>query len=167
MDTIEILKTRRSIRKYIQDKVVPQDILEELIDCGRLAATARNEQPWEFVIVTENSIKNQIADLAPNGTFLKDAPILIAVFCKDTKYYLEDGSAATENILLATHALGLGGCWIAGDKKPYCEAVKKLLNVTKEYKLVSMISIGYPESKGERHHKRKLKEVIHWGSFKK
>jgi len=164
MDAIQNLKTRKSVRKYKNEKV-DDNIIKGIIDCARLASTARNEQPWEFIIVRDESIKYQIADLAPNGNFIKGAPVLIAVFCKDTKYYLEDGSAATENILLAVHALGLGACWVAGDKKPYCEAVKKLLNVTEEYKLVSMISLGYPESESGHHRKRKLEEVLHWEKF--
>lgn len=166
MDTIEALKTRRSVREYKKDKV-SEDILKELIDCARLAPTARNEQPWEFVVVSDASLKKQISELAPNGQFIKDAPVLIVIFCKDTKYYLEDGCAATENIVLAAHALGLGSCWVAGDKKPYCDTVKKLLHLPGEYKLVSMISLGYAVSEGELHHKRKLEEVLHWEDFKK
>lgn len=164
MEALENLKSRVSIRKY-KAKQVPEEILEELIDCARLAPTARNEQPWEFIIIREKSIIEQIGSLAPNGSFMKDAPVSIAVFCKDTKYYLEDGSAATENILLAAHAHGIGGCWIAGDKKPYCEAVKKLLNVPEGYKLVSMLSLGYPTKEPTPHKKRNLQEVLHWENF--
>lgn len=160
MDAIKNLKTRKSVREY-KEKEISEGILEELIDCGRLAPTARNEQPWEFIIVKEESVKEEIGNLAPNGSFMKNAPVLIVVFCKETKYYLEDGSVATENILLAAHAKGIGGCWIAGDKKPYCEAVKKLLNVPEEYNLVSMVSLGYPAKEAVSHNKRELQEVLH------
>lgn len=164
MEAIQALKTRRSIREYKQE-AVPQDVLKQLIDCARLAASARNEQPWEFIVVLDKGIKKQISDLAPNGPFVKDAPALIAVFCRDSKYYLEDGCAATENILLAAFALGLGTCWVAGDKKPYCLTVQKLLNVPDGYKLVSMVTVGYPAAEAETHHKRKLEEVLHWEKF--
>ena len=95
------------------------------------------------------------------GKFIKDAPVCIAVFCKDTKYYLEDGSAATTYILLAAKAFGLGSCWIAGDKKFYAEKIRKYLNVPEGYKLISLISIGYPEET-PLPPKRPLKDVLHW-----
>ena len=103
-----------------------------------------------------------------DGKKNKDIRILsdfIAIFCREGRYYLEDGCAATENILLAAHALGLGTCWVAGDKKPYCETVGKLLNIPAGYKLVSMVSLGYAEYEGKAQGKRKLEEVLHWEKF--
>jgi len=100
--------------------------------------------------------------MCPNGPFIKDAPHLIAVFSKETKYYLEDCSAATQNMLLAIEALGLGGCWVAGDKKDYIDEVRKLFNVPEGYKLVSMISLGYPKTPKGPKPKRSTKEVLHW-----
>lgn len=161
---LEILKTRRSIRSFLK-KPVSREIMEEIIDTARFAPTARNIQPWEFIVVSDGKIKIQLAECIENGRFIKDAPCCIVVFCKDTKYYLEDGSAATENILLTAHAFGLGACWVAGDKKPYCEDVKKLLGVPAQYKLISLIPIGYPAEKPEAHAKRPLKELLHWEKF--
>ena len=163
MDAIECLKTRRSIRSY-ERKDIEKELLTEIIDCGRFAPTARNEQPWEFIIVTDKEKLATIGEIAPNGSFIKDASACIVVICKDTKYYLEDGCAATQNILLAAHALGLGACWIAGDKKPYCEDIKKLFNIPKEYKVVSLISLGYPAEKPVAE-KRALEEITHWEIF--
>jgi nitroreductase len=84
------------------------------------------------------------------------------VFSKDTKYYIEDCSAATQNMLLAIEALGLGGCWVAGDKKDYADDVRKIFNVPTGYKLVSMLSIGYPKKLQGPKPKRELKQVLHW-----
>ena len=117
MDAIEVLKTRRSVRAYI-GVPVPREIIEDVIDCGRLAATAVNIQPWEFVVVTGREMLRSIAQTTDHGKFISDAPVCVVVLCEDTKYYLEDGSAAAENILLASRAHGLGSCWVAGDKKP-------------------------------------------------
>ena len=118
MEFFEVVKQRKSVREY-SDKKVDKATLEKVIDAGRVAATARNEQPWEFIISSDKEILNKICSMCPNGPFIKDAPHLIAVFSKDTKYYIEDCSAATQNMLLAIEALGLGGCWVAGDKKDY------------------------------------------------
>jgi len=163
MDAIEALKTRRSIRQYI-NKEIPKELLEIMVDCGRLAASARNEQPWEFIVVTDKSLKEKIAETTDHGKFIKDAGACIVVVCKETKYYLEDGSAATQNILVAGRALGLGTCWVAGDKKTYCDEILKLLDVPSGYKLVSLIAVGYPAFTPNPP-KRSLKEVLHWNKF--
>ncbi len=161
MNIFEIIKQRKSVREY-SDKKVPEEVLEKIIDAGRVATTARNEQPWEFIITSDKEVLDKICSLCPNGPFIKDAPHLIAVFSKDTKYYLEDCSAATQNMLLAIEALGLGGCWIAGDKKDYIEEVRNIFKVPEGYKLVSMISVGYPKNKQGPKAKKDLKEVLHW-----
>lgn len=162
MDTFEALKKRRSMRTF-NAKPVSRESIEELIDCARLAPTARNVQPWEFVVVTRKETLAELASLtAGNGSFIKDSNCCIAVFSKDTKYYLEDGCAATENILIAASNSGLSSCWVAGDKKPYCDKVKELLGVSFDFKLVSLIPLGYSDAKPSLPAKRPLKEVLHW-----
>ena len=161
MEFFEVVKQRKSVREY-SDKKVDKATLGKVIDAGRVAATARNEQPWEFIISSDKEILNKICSMCPNGPFIKDAPHLIAVFSKDTKYYIEDCSAATQNMLLAIEALGLGGCWVAGDKKDYVGEVIKIFNVPKGYKLVSMISVGYPKKPQGPKNKKDLKEVLRW-----
>lgn len=166
MDAIEIIKKRRSIREF-QDRPIAKEILEKMVDAARFAPTARNVQPWEFIVITESSTLAKLGELAQNGRFLAQAKACIAVFSSDTKYYLEDGCAATENILLAAASLDIGSCWVAGDKKPYCSEVSKLLNVPLTFKLISLIALGYPLSVKDFKiaNKRSLKEVIHWERF--
>ena len=164
MDAITAIKTRRSIRSFINQSV-PSDIIETIIDSGRFAPTANNIQPWEFVVITREKTKKNIANIADYGKFIEQAPVCIATFCKDTKYYLEDGCAATENMLIAAHALGLAACWVAGDKKKYCQEIAHLLGVTGPYKLVSLIALGYSDKQAGAFHKRDLKEVLHWETF--
>jgi len=91
MDAIEVLKTRRSVRTY-KGEPVPKKIIEDIVDCGRLAATAINIQPWEFVVVTDPGMLRRIAKTTDYGKFNADAPVCVLVLCRDTKYYLEDGS---------------------------------------------------------------------------
>ena len=163
MDALEALKTRRSTRNYKPDPV-PKELIEEAVDCGRLAATARNVQPWEFVVVTDPGKRKQIADLAEYGKFIVHSPVCIAVLCQDTKYYLEDGSAAIQNVLVAARALGLGTCWVAGDKKPYAPEVAKLVGAPDTHRLVGLIAMGYTDHKPSPS-KRPLKDVLHWEKF--
>lgn len=166
MDIIQAIKVRRSIREYA-DKPISKEILEKIVDAGRFAPTARGVQPWEFIVATDGEKLKRIADLAENGRFFAQSKACIAVFCNDTKYYLEDGCAATENILLMATALGIGTCWVAGDKKPYCGEISVLFNVPMAYKLVSLIALGWPKAEDslKEKDKKSLKEVLHWEKF--
>ncbi len=166
MDLFEAVKKRRSVREY-SDKPVLKSDLEKIIDAARFAATARNIQPWKFLIVTNKQMLKKIADLTEHGKFIEQAQACIVVLSSDTKYYLEDGSAATQNILLAATSLGLGTCWVAGDKKDYCEGIMKLLGIAKDYKVISFVSVGYPKKEAalKEVEKKSLKELLFWEKF--
>lgn len=163
METIKALKTRRCKRKFLPTPV-PKKVVEDIIDCGRLAPSAVNIQPVEFIVVIKGKIRKRIAEMADYGRFIAEAPVCIAVFSRQTKYYLEDGSAASENILLAAHAHGLGACWVAGDKKAYAEKVRQLLGVPQNFKLITLIPLGYSKEE-PKPAKRKLKDVLHWEKY--
>ncbi len=141
---ITIIKSRRSIRSY-RETAVPEEAIRDALDCAALAPTARNAQPWLFGVIREKESLRKIAALIENGRFIADAPLCIAIFGKrDEKYYLEDCSAATSQLILGLWAHGVGSCWVAGDKKEYVEGVRALLEVPPEYSLVSLVSAGYP-----------------------
>ncbi len=163
MDAIDVLKTRRCIRAYTAEPVA-RNVIEDIVNCARLAATARNEQPWEFVVVTEREALRRIASLTDYGKFIADAAACVVVLCKDTKYYLEDGCNASQNMLLAATAHGLGACWVAGDKKPYAETIGKEVGAPHGYKVVSLIPFGHPAESPQKP-KRLLAEVLHWEKF--
>jgi len=166
MDALEVLKTRRSVREY-KDKTIPKETLEKIVDTARFAPTAMNVQPWEFIVVTDQATLKKIAGITDHGKFISSAAACILIFCNDTKYYLEDGCAATQNVMLAACALGISSCWVAGDKKPYCREIHELLYVPLSFKLVSMVSLGYPKSEKAFNiaQKRALGELIHWEKF--
>jgi len=164
MDAIEALKTRRSIRAYTAAPV-SREMIEKIVDCGRMAASARNLQPWEFVVVTERGKLQWLASIAQFGKHIGTAGACILVFCEtSSRWYLEDGSAATQNMLVAAHALGLSTCWVDGDKKDYAETVRREAGAPERYKLVSMIPVGYP-AESTQAPKRPLAEVLHWERF--
>lgn len=166
MDAIEALKTRRSVRAY-RPESVPRQIIEDIVDCARLAPTGRNEQPWEFVVVTMPDLRREIAGIMESGRFIADAPVCIAVCCRDTQFYLEDGSAAIVKILVAARAHGLGSCWVSGDKNPNASRVARLLGVPTGHKLVGLVAIGKAAEEPALPEKRKLSEVLHWERFGK
>jgi nitroreductase len=141
----EAIRSRRSVRKYDQRKV-PEGVIDDILDCARLAPTARNAQPWLIGAIRDGNTLGELASLLDHGRFVGAAPLCFAVFTlKDEKYRIEDGCAATMNIILAAQGWGLGTCWVAGDKKSYAEDVRKLLNVPAEYSLLALISTGYPQ----------------------
>ena len=110
-------------------------------------------------------MRGKLSELAEYGKFIADSPVCIAVFCHDTKYYIEDGSAATQNILVAATALGLGSCWVAGDKKAYADQVRKLLGAPNDCRLLSLIAIGYPAGAASPPSKRPLTDLMHWEKY--
>jgi nitroreductase len=139
-----IIKCRHSVRSY-KPAPVEDHIIRDALECARQAPTAMNQQPWLFGVVREKGLLNQIASLTDHGKFISGAALCFAVFGqRDAKYYLEDCCAATENIILALQAYGVGSCWVAGDKKPYAAAVGTLLGVPEKYTLVSLLPAGYP-----------------------
>jgi nitroreductase len=164
VEFFEAVSKRRSIRDF-EARPVSRDAIERIVDAARLAPTARNVQPWIFVAVTDVNQLKKIGTMAsPNGALIMKAPLCLAVFCEDTRYYLEDGCAATTQALLAVVALGLGACWVAGDRKEYAEAVRESLGVPATHKLVSLIAIGYPKE-SPHPQKKDLKDVLRWEKF--
>ncbi len=164
LDALRAIAERHSTRSFT-DQPVPRAVLEKIVDAGRRAPSANNVQPWEFVVVTDATTRKRIADMTDWGKFIAEAPACVAVFCKDTKYYLEDGSAATENMLVAAAALGVQSCWVAGDKKPYGPTVGELLGVPRGYNLISLLPLGYAASAGSPASKRELSGVVHWEKY--
>ena len=145
MDAIEALRQRRSVRAYDKDRPVSAEELETIVDCGRLAASARNTQPWEFVVVTSAEMRRAIAEAANHGKFIADAPACVAVFCQDGDYWLEDGCAATQNMLLAAVSAGLGTCWLGIYPQPErVEGVRRIFGIPESIVPFAIVAVGYP-----------------------
>jgi nitroreductase len=164
MDAIEALKTRRTVRVYA-DKPVSKDVLTDLVDIARLSPSGMNEQPWEFVVVTDAAMRQKIHGLITHAPQIAQAPACIVVLCKaSNKWYVEDGSAATMAILLGAKAHGLGSCWIDGDKQPYADAVRELVGAGADYRIVSVVTVGHAQEIPNPE-KRTLEQVVHWERF--
>jgi nitroreductase len=148
MDAMEAILTRRSIRKYTKDPV-PDNLINELLKAGMAAPSARNEQPWHFVVVTDHKIMDEVPKFHPFSKMLIEAPVAIVV-CGDTStlsdiYWVEDCSAATENILIAARALGLGAVWLGiypGDLR--VKPLQKLCGLPEKIIPLGIISLGFP-----------------------
>jgi nitroreductase len=163
-EVIQVIKNRRSIREF-QPKPIAEEIVRDILDCARLAPTANNIQPWILGAILDVDLKKEVSELTDHGKFIKACAVCFAVFVDSkTKYFLEDGSAATENILLACTAHGIGSCWVAGHKKPYAESVRKRLNVPEPYTLMSLVAAGYSRQKPSPK-KKSLQEIIFFDRY--
>jgi len=161
MDALEAIRTRRSIRNFTGDPIPRQD-LETLIDAARLAPSGHNEQPWDFIIITDRAMIDQLKIAA--GWMEKAGAIIAVVLDPSSRWWLEDGSAAIQNILLAAHALGYGACWLEGYTLPLEAKFKTLLGVPEDKRLLTLIPVGVPKERPEKE-KKSLSAVLHWETF--
>ncbi len=165
MDTIEAIMTRSSVRSYTDQKV-EQEKIETMLKAGMAAPTAVNRQPWRFVVVDDKDILNQFPEYVKGAGMAPKAPLAIvacgvpseSVAGDLSQFWIQDLSAATENILLAAHAMGLGAVWcgVYPDVNGRVEGIQKLVNLPSEIVPLSIIVIGYPDS--EPHVKDKWME---------
>jgi nitroreductase len=161
MDALEAIRTRRSIRKYTGAPIPRQD-LEKIVDAGRMAASGNNKQPWDFIVITK---RDMIEQLKVVSVWMEHAGAIIAVVMDpSTRWWVEDGSAAVENILIASTALGYGSCWLEGYTIPHEEEFKTLLGIPQGKRLLTLIPIGVPAAQPTRE-KKPLQEVLHWEKY--
>ena len=168
-NALEVIHNRKSVRNFT-DEPVTKEQLETIIKAGMAAPTARNLQPWAFVVVTEKEKLDALADALPYAKMLKEAQAAIIV-CGDMQkaatdvdsaYWVQDCSAATQNILLAVESMGLGAVWTAA--YPYSERMNpviEILNLPEHIRPLNVIPVGVPT--GEDKPKDKWKpERLHW-----
>lgn len=149
---LDAISKRTSIRAY-QETAVEEEKVEKILRAGMAAPSAMNKQPWSFTVVNDKALLKQIADSAPNAGMAATAPMAIVV-CGDMdkaldgavkEFWVQDASAATENILLAAHALGLGAVWTGF--YPNMDKAKMLagiLNIPDNQVVLCVIPMGYP-----------------------
>jgi nitroreductase len=161
VDALEAIHKRRSIRRYT-GAPVPRADLEKIVDAGRLAASGRNQQPWDFIVITSRETMDRLKIAAE--WMDKAAAIIAVVLDPASRYWLEDGSAAVQNMLIACTALGYGACWIGGDTMAREDEFKTLLGVPKEKRLITLIPVGVPAESPTKD-KKSLEAVLHWERY--
>lgn len=149
MDALDNIFTRRSIRKY-QEEPVGSETMETLIKAGMYAPSACNKQPWHFVTITERDTLNEIAEFHLNGKMLRNAPCALLICGDEIKahdkgYWPVDCGAATQNVLLAAHAIGLGACWLGiYPREERVAKIKTLMSLPEHIHAFALIALGYP-----------------------
>jgi len=148
---LAIIFARRSIRRYTDEPVDEADI-QSLLEAGMAAPSGSNRRPWHFVVVTERTTLQALAAAHPYGKMTAHAALAIAV-CGDpaiSDWWVQDCSAATENILIAAAALGLGAVWIGCHGRPEREqAIRDVLGIPRNIGVLSLLAIGHPAEEKE------------------
>lgn len=158
MKVLDAIKKRRSIRKF-KDKEIEESKLRKILNAARWAPSSGNNQPWKFILIKDQTQKEQIAEYAKYGAFLPEAPVLVAFLTDPEKSHLDrvDGSLASQNFQLAAWALGIGTCWIGTMNR---EKVKELLNIPQDKHLLTVMPLGYPAEKSDSSRKP-LKNIVY------
>lgn len=161
---LEIIFSRRSIRVYTDEPVSETDI-QSLLEAGMAAPSGSNRKPWHFVVITDRETLRALAVAHPFGKMLASASAAIAV-CGDpaiSDWWVQDCSAATENILVAAAGLGLGAVWLGCYGRPERERpICEVLGIPERMAVLSLLSIGHP---GEEKEARTQYDParVHWG----
>jgi nitroreductase len=172
MSALDVIKTRRSIRNFINEPVSDEDAIE-ILNAARLAPTGGNRQRWKFIYVKDPQVLRMIKSCCPGFYGDATAGIVAGIEYEEEAFggasygsivgVLDIGFAA-ENILLAAHALGLGGCAIASFN---ASCLKKVLNAPEHFRPVLAFSIGHPDGQPEMPPKKKLSEIVYIDEFGK
>lgn len=149
MEAIEAIRTRRSVRKY-KDQPVSEDLVADLLRAAMAAPSAGNQQPWQFVVIRNRATLEAVAAANPYGGMARHAPLAIVV-CGDLKreqrpgFWVQDCAAATENLLVAAHALGLGAVWCGTyPREERMQPIVAALGLPENVVPFAVVPIGYP-----------------------
>ncbi len=187
MELSAVILTRRSIRRYL-DQPVPPEQIHHLLDCATRAPSAHNRQPWRFAVITTSDVKAQLADrmgerlradrlraadrielidrdVARSRERITSAPVIIvacAVFDGDDPHErvmaMQSAAASIQNLLLAAHDVGLGACWLAAPL--YCpDVIREMLQLPDDWDAQALITIGYPADEGKPRGRVDFREI--------
>lgn len=171
MDILEVMKNRRSIRKYRPDPI-PEELLNKVLSAARVAPSANNAQPWKLVIVRDEELKRRLVQACAGQKFIAEAPIVI-VGCglPDDAYataggymnsFVMDVTIAMDHLILAAASLGLGTCWIAAFKE---EKVKDIIGISSDARVVALTPLGYPDEVPKKTSRKDLAELVCYDKF--
>lgn len=171
MDFYEVIKKRKSVRKFKPDPI-PEKIMNEIIEAGRIAPSAKNYQPWHFVIINDPDLKEQMVKACRDQRFVGEgAAIIVGCALTDSAWgrmggYMSswsvDLSIALDHIILAAVNEGLGTCWIGAFDE---EQVKRILRIPDNVRVLALTPIGYPNEDPKDRGRKPLKEIVSYNAY--
>lgn len=161
MEVFDAVRTVLAVRAY-QDKPVPQDVLQRIVESAHLTASSRNGQPWHFIVIQDKEKLRRIAPLAKTGPYIEQAPVAIAVaYDKSSPYGVSDTSRAIQSMVLTAWSEGVGSNWVGFDGT--LDDVNAEIGLPDNLQLVGVLPFGYPEKRiglGKKNRKP-FGEVVH------
>jgi nitroreductase len=169
LTVLDVIRNRASIRTY-KDRRIPRDDLLKILEAARLAQSAANRQPWQFIVVTNSSTRRRLVQAAGNQRFVGEAAAVIVCLADPQESapvgpfegFLIDLSIAIENMALTAWELGIGSCWIGAFTE---EKVRQLLDVPKNLRVTSLLTLGYPDEKPGSKYRKTLDEIAHFEKY--
>ena len=166
---LDAIKKRQSVRNY-QDKEIPEEILHEILEAGRLAPSASNRQGWKFIVVKDRLLKQKLVPACRNQKFVGEASVIIAGCATNLEHIMPCGehsypidlAIALDHISLQAAALGLGTCWIGAF---YQDEVKNILAIPKGVRVVSLMTLGFPMELGFKTMRKPLSEIVCYDKY--
>lgn len=161
---MDAILTRRSIRKYTKEPV-PTNIIKELLEAAMCAPSADNEQPWQFIVINDRRILDEIPNVHPYSNMLRQASVAILVcgdktLSKGKDFWVQDCAAATENILIDVQEKSLGAVWLGiYPNEEVVKSIQKLLELPSNIIPFSLIPVGYPDEKKAQENRYNVSRV--------
>ena len=140
MEVFDAVRTVLAVRRY-QDRPVPAEVVQQIIDAGRLTASAMNAQPWHFIVVESRDTLVQLGGLARSGPYVAQAALAIVVAIEPTKLALSDASRAIQSMVLTAWAAGVGSNWVGFSE---LDPVRTLLGIPATLDVLAILPFGYP-----------------------
>jgi len=169
MECMEVIKQRRSIRKF-KGQAVGKEMIEDLLNAARMAPSAGNLQARDFIIVSNQITKQKLTQAAMGQSFIEQAPVVVIAVANIERssriyrsrgelYAIQDAAAGIENMLLAAHSMGLGACWVGAFD---ADGVSKLLGIPDKTLPVAIIPVGYPDEQPSVPPRIAMEKLAHW-----
>jgi nitroreductase len=166
---LEVIKARGSIRSY-KDKPIPKQAFLNILEAARMAQSAANRQPWEFIVVTDPAIKKKLVQAAGHQSFVGEAAAVLVCLANSEESasvgsfegFLIDLAIAIENMVLTAWDLGIGSCWIGAYSE---QRVKELLDVPRDLRVMSLLALGYPDERPGPKYRKDLDEIVHYQKY--
>lgn len=164
-DVLNFLLSRRSVRKF-KPNPIPDELLIQILDVARYAPSARNSQPWIFVVVKDSEVKKKLANVHVWAKPLENAPVGIVVACNNEvspESYQVDCANATMQLMLAAHAVGLGSVWLQTLRN--ISDVQEIVGLPKNYIPIAMLALGFPDEVPTAKKRKDLKDIVYLNRF--
>ncbi len=140
MDVFETIRTALAVRSY-QDKPIPADVVERIVEAGRMTGSGMNRQPWHFIVVQDRDMLRKLGELAKTGPYVAQAPLAIVVLIEQSRLGVPDGSRAIQSMILAAWSEGIGSNWVSPTDLTTNKAV---LGIPDNMDVLAVLPFGYP-----------------------